>query len=249
MQRQWVGCKDCEAPLIWGEFTVKEVKKIWIDICGLGFFELYINGKKVSDDVLTPVWSDYDSRKGHRLKYPINDERSYQVYYCRYDISELIQEGNNVIEVLLGNGWYQQTQRCAEGEMSYGQPKLWFEIKEQEKEENILCKSGEWLRWRSSNIVFNNIYIGEDQDFNYQSELLQPVELVQAPEGELRMQDCPADRVIREVIPTYIGEFEGKKVYDVGENITGWVVFTEKESAGNKVTVRYAELLNEDGSL
>ena len=159
MHGQWVGCQNCEAPFIYGQFHVEETKKLWIDICGLGFFELYINGKKVSEDVLTPVWSDYDSRKGQRLKYPINDERSYLVYYCRYDISELIKEGDNTVEVLLGNGWYQQTQRNAEGEMSYGKPKLWFEIKEQEQENNILCCSGEWLQWKPSNITFNNVYI------------------------------------------------------------------------------------------
>ena len=249
MHGQWVGCQNCEAPFIYGQFHVEETKKLWIDICGLGFFELYINGKKVSEDVLTPVWSDYDSRKGQRLKYPINDERSYLVYYCRYDISEFIKEGDNTIEVLLGNGWYQQTQRNAEGEMSYGKPKLWFEIKEQEQEDNILCCSGEWLQWKPSNITFNNVYIGEDQDLGQIQQTAEAVEIVAAPEGEMRMQDCPADRVIREVIPKCIGEFEGRKVYDVGENITGWVAFTEKAKAGEQVTIRYAELINEDGSL
>ena len=100
MSGQWIGCEACEAPLIAGEFFLEETGKLSINICGLGFFELYINGKKVSEDLFVPVWSDYSSRSGQRLKYPINDQRAYQVYYCTYDISEYVQKGNNVIEVL-----------------------------------------------------------------------------------------------------------------------------------------------------
>ena len=62
MHGQWVGCQNCEAPFILGQFEVKELKKICIDICGLGFFELYLGGRKVSDDLLVPAWSDYEPR-------------------------------------------------------------------------------------------------------------------------------------------------------------------------------------------
>lgn len=248
MGGQWIGCGNCEAPMITGEFQVDTVSKMSIDICGLGFFELFINEKKVSEDVLTPVWSDYDSRKGQRLKYPINDERSFQVYYCRYDISDFLQPGENTIQVLLGNGWYNQYERNAEGEMWYGRPKLWFEIKKSDTGETFLC-SGQWLKWRPSNIVFNNVYMGEVQDFTACQEPLQWVEPAEAPEGELRLQDCPSDRVIREIMPKYLGEAEGRRMYDAGENITGWAVFTEREAAGKKVTVRYAEELNAEGGL
>jgi len=248
MHGEWVGCGNCEAPLIRGEFHIEKPENIIIDICGLGFFELYINGKKVSEDVLVPVWSDYSSRKGQRLKYPINDQRSYLVYYCEYDISSFLKQGSNIIEVLLGNGWYHQYERNAEGEMWYDRPKLWFEIKDVSKE-NVLVSSGTWLQWKPSHIVYNNVYMGEVQDFSVSEESFEGVEIVEAPEGELCKQNCPADRVIREIIPKCIGEIDGRKVYDVGENITGWIIFTEKEKTGNQITVRYAELLNEDGSL
>jgi len=251
MHGKWVGCGTCEAPWIFGEFMVEEAANRVIDICGLGFFELYINGKKVSEDVLVPVWSDYSARKGQRLKYPIRDERSYQVYFCRYDISEFLKEGMNTIEVLLGNGWYNQRERNAEGEMWYGRPKLWFEMKEQENSDKVLLCSGEWLKWRPSNIIFNNIYIGEVQGFAWEhdAKAFAYVEETEAPEGMLRLQECPADRVIREVIPVLIGEKDGRKIYDAGENITGWVTCKEVEELGKKVTIRYAEELNEDNTL
>ena len=246
MSGQWIGCEACEAPLIAGEFFLEETGKMSINICGLGFFELYINGKKVSEDLFVPVWSDYSSRSGQRLKYPINDQRAYQVYYCTYDISEYVQKGNNIMEVLLGNGWYHQCLRMAEGEMWYGNPKLWFEMF---REGEAFLSSGTWLKWKPSHIVSNNVYFGEAQDFMAEEEKWKAVELVEGPEGELKPQKCPADRVIREIVPVYLGEIEGRKVYDAGENITGWAIFEECGAKGDKITLRYAEEVYPDGSL
>ena len=246
MGGQWIGCETCEAPLIAGEFYLEETCKLSINICGLGFFELYINGKKVSEDLFVPVWSDYSSRNGQRLKYPINDQRSYQVYYCTYDLSEYVQKGKNTIEVLLGNGWYNQTMRMAEGEMWYGLPKLWFEMF---RDGEAFVSSGTWLKWRPSYIVSNNVYFGEAQDFSAEEQDWKAVEQVEAPEGELKPQQCPADRVIREIVPTYLCEKDGRKVYDAGENITGWAVFTECGAKGDKITLRYAEEVYPDGEL
>ncbi len=249
MQGQWIGCKDCDAPVIWGEFELEKCCPLLINICGLGFFELYINDKRVSEDVLVPVWSDYDSRKGQRLKYPIQDERQCQVYYCQYDISEFVRKGTNVIKVLLGNGWYSQRERMAEGEMWYGRPKLWFEMIRNEASKEVLFCSGTWLKWKPSHIVFNNVYMGEVQNFNEESTACEEVEIVEAPEGALRLQECPPDRVIREITPKYLGEKAGRKIYDAGENITGWVVFDERALKEQTVTVRYAEELDSDGDL
>ena len=58
-----------------------------------------------------------------------------------------------------------------------------------------------------------------------------------APEGELRQQQCPADRVIRQITPRFLGEKDGRRIYDAGENITGWAAFAEKEKTGEKVTI------------
>jgi alpha-L-rhamnosidase len=55
--------------------------------------------------------------------------------------------------------------------------------------------------------------------------------------------------VIREIVPVYLGEIEGRKVYDAGENITGWAIFEECGAKGDKITLRYAEEVYPDGSL
>lgn len=59
MEPKWITCGDCESPVIRNKFICK-VKKAKIRICGLGFFEAYINGKRVSDDRYVPAWSDYE---------------------------------------------------------------------------------------------------------------------------------------------------------------------------------------------
>ena len=86
-EAKWVTAgPDCEAPifhssLIWNP----EDKNAVISICGLGFFELYINGSKVSEDLLVPSWSDYEPRKERRLLYPLHDTFSHRIYYLDYD--------------------------------------------------------------------------------------------------------------------------------------------------------------------
>ena len=77
-----------------------------IEIAGLGFFELYVNGKKVSDDVLVPPASDYGKRDLSTLYYPIRDTFSHRVYYCRYDLAAYLICGENTLEVQLGGGYY-----------------------------------------------------------------------------------------------------------------------------------------------
>ena len=66
---KWITAgKACESPIFHGSFSVPEgTVKAEISICGLGFFELYLGGRKVSDDLLVPAWSDYEPRENRRL--------------------------------------------------------------------------------------------------------------------------------------------------------------------------------------
>lgn len=257
MNGTWVGCGQCESPLIMGRFTVKDGSKAVIDICGLGFFELYINGRKVSEDLLTPVWSDYGPREGRKIRYPIHDLFSHRVYYCHYELDAYVKPGENVLEVLLGNGWYNQHERMAEGEMWYDKPKLWFDLClcGDGAEEHVV--SGEWLGWRPSYITYNNVYMGEMQDLRMcegmpgqrSNDEWLPVEAAAAPGGEMMPQDCPPDRVIRTITPVCLGERNGRRVFDAGENITGWAAVMVNGEAGAEAVIRYAETLDEAGEL
>ena len=75
---KWVRAETNAAPVIRKTLVVENPEGAEIDVCGLGFFELYINGKKVSDDRFVPSWSDYGSRDLSTLTYPIRDSFCHQ---------------------------------------------------------------------------------------------------------------------------------------------------------------------------
>ena len=125
---QWVRAVSCEGPYLRKTFQANGTEQASIDICGLGFFQLFVNGIRVSEDVLVPGWTDYEDRGDFRLLYPLKDRFSHRILYLRYDLSSYLVAGENVIGVLLGNGWYNQHLRNIEGNLWYGLPKLFFDL-------------------------------------------------------------------------------------------------------------------------
>ena len=160
---KWVRAGTDAVPVFRKSIAVENPRSAVIEICGLGFFELYINGKKVTDDRFVPSFSDYGERDLSTLAYPTRDRFRYRVYYRRYKLDGYLAPGKNRIEILLGNGWYRQTERTAEGRLSYGEPKLAFCLMADGKE----IVSDETLEWRDTVIVANNLYVGETQDFTH----------------------------------------------------------------------------------
>lgn len=248
---KWLVFEECDAPIAEKEFVTDEVCDAVIRICGLGFFELFINGRKVSGDVLNPVWSDYEPREDRRLLYPISDSFTHRVYYREYRVTDFLQAGKNKIQVLLGNGWYNQHERNIEGNLWYGAPRLCFSLKLFDTEgrwQEII--SDETMRWKRSVIVYNNIYMGECHDFRMKNtEEYFPCKVCEAPGGELCMQTCPPDRQIRVIKPSLLFSDGIRSVMDVGENISGHVRFWQKGETGSKTIVRFSENINEDMSL
>ena len=84
-------------------------------VCGLGFYEFHMNGKKVGEDVLSPNQTEYDQRRLRHLLYPFDDHTEKRVLYVTYDVTRYLREGDNVVGVVLGNGWYNQRDRIDEG--------------------------------------------------------------------------------------------------------------------------------------
>lgn len=248
---KWLVFEECDAPLAVKEFQAGSIRSVVIAICGLGFFELYINGKKVSEDVLNPVWSDYEPRLDRRMLYPIQDTFTHRIYYKEYQVTDFLQEGHNRIEVLLGNGWYNQHERNVEGDFRYGDPKLCFSLKLYDKEDQMTeVVSDETMVWKRSVIVFNNVYMGEHHDFRMKdNHEYHPCKVCEAPGGELCLQTCPPDKKIRTIKPQLIHRDGERAVYDVGENISGHVRFVQEGTVGSKTTVHFAENINSDMSL
>ena len=245
---KWI-CADSgeTAPILYKTIRTAAAEHVAISICGLGFFELQVNGEKVSEDHLVPVWSDYEPRFNRRKQYALDDTMYHRIYYVDYDLTPYWRTGDNQIEVWLGNGWYNQRGRLVEGELWYGCPKLIFTVEVRYTDGmSETYSTNETMRYRLSPVVFNNVYLGERWDFRVpmrQEE--RPVRLAQAPQGEMCLQDCPADREIRTISPVLVHEDGDVRIYDLKEHFSGYMVGRAK----GPVRIRYADALHEDFSL
>ena len=86
-----------------GHFSVHSARKAMIRVVGLGFFHCYINGQRVSEDLFTPLNSEYEPR----ANYPTGEKlTSHHLYVPEYEITPLLREGDNVIVIHFGSGWY-----------------------------------------------------------------------------------------------------------------------------------------------
>ena len=261
----WIcGGAGCEAPLFRRSFWLDKTERFQsarLEICGLGYFLFYINGKRISDQELMPAMTDYASVLGCETTYPVWEERSaHRCRYLSFDLLPYLKAGENVLAVRLGNGWYHQTERIAEGKFIFGLPKLWFEL-------TLTDADGrqEWIEsdrqtlWHPGGLLKNNLFLGEVRDLRKEPEGWQypgaelsgwkPAQPVHAPETLLEEQTCPPDRVIRKLYPVLIGEYDGRKIYDCRENIAGRVVLSCLGKKGECITVRHAEELAADGTL
>lgn len=264
-KEHWIcGGAGCEAPLFRRSFWLDKTERFQsarLEICGLGYFLFYINGKRISDQELMPAMTDYASVLGCETTYPVWEERSaHRCRYLSFDLLPYLKAGENVLTVRLGNGWYHQTERIAEGKFVFGLPKLWFEL-------TLTDADGrqEWIEsdrqtlWHPGGLLKNNLFLGEVRDLRKEPEAWQypgadlsgwkPAQPVHAPETLLEEQTCLPDRVIRKLYPVLIGEYDGRKIYDCRENIAGRVVLSCLGKKGECITVRHAEELAADGTL
>lgn len=259
---KWVSAdKSISSPLFRAEFSAKNVKNAEIYICGLGFFELYINGRRVSDDLLVPAFSQYCYRDLSAHYTERQDKMSYRTYVCFYNLNDYLADGDNAIGVQLGNGWYNlsDTKNGDPTWTSYGDLKLCYKIiLEHNDGTKTEILSDESLRCSESEITYNNIYGGERHDYSvekkgfatvgYDDSAWDKATVADAPVCEFYLQECFADNVIRTITPKKIKDFGETSIYDCGEGISGYAVIKSKEN-GATVTARYADALNDDFTL
>ncbi len=226
----------------------REIKSARAYICGLGYYELYINGEKTGDHVLDPAPSNYDK----------------QAYYLSYDITNQIKAGENAIGIILGNGFYGQDiswKRDPESErdLSYGVPAVRLLI---QLTHNDGSKTAYYTdeSWKVSNgpIVFDNIYGGDTYDARFElgdwSELgyddapWEAVKLASPKLKRINAQQIPPIRKLHEFKPQRIFKSSsGKWIVDFGQNIAGWVQIKVNEKEGQLVQLALTEALTQKG--
>lgn len=240
------------APLLRKSFNIsKEIGSARAYVTGLGYFEFYLNGKKVSEDVLVPNLTAYGKRPGLEKNYislPDNF-REYRVMYLSYDIKDLLKKGENAIGAILGNGFYNAPINWTQ---SYGSPRFLGQIyiTYTDGTEDIIISDRSWKASKSP-IVMDLVYGGE----HYDARLEQPgwcsagfddsgweqIALRKAPEGKMKAHMSPTDRVMEKLVPKKIVSIgDGKYRVDFGQEISGWLhLLNISGEAGRKINIKY----------
>lgn len=230
------------------EFDVeKPVRRATLYISGLGMYEAYINGKKVGDQVLAPAPTDYRRT----------------VLYNAFDVTRMIAE-KNAIGVTLGNGRYYTMQQNKKPYKiaNFGYPKLRLNliIEFTDGTEKVISSNNKWRLNADGAIRSNNEYDGEIYDARkefdgwtspgFNDKEWMKAERVAIPYGTLRGAMSPNMKVVKTLNPKSISKHGNGVIVDLGQNIAGWLkIRIANVNAGDTVTVRFAEKLNEDGSL
>lgn len=246
---KWIGAdKKCQSPLLKRRFIAERPQKATLHITGLGYFIARLNGKAVTDHALQPVCSEYGERDLTALLYPLKDKFTHRIYFCSYEVTGLLRGGEEELTVQLGNGWYRQTERDVEGSMAYGDIlKAVFCLELIYGDRTVrICSDGSET-WQESQILYNNLFIGEHQDFTHIPAPEAPVTVLPEERAILSPQIGVPDKVIRTIVPRLLREVDGVRIYDAGENITGVVRLLAAGVPGERVTIHFAENLTPDG--
>ena len=239
---KWIGFPICSAdvaPVFKKVLPLQHSPKsaeVWIS--GLGTYVLRINGKRVEEDILQPAFSDYNKT----------------VYYNCYDVTEYLQSGENVLQITLGNGWYNE-QQATDWQFHTAPwkdfPRLIFEL--WEGETLLCCSDASWL-CAESQTVFNSIRCGESYDATRQPVFSQHATVVPPPGGVLKEQKIQPIQLRDIYQPVeiitqarYWGSQSTQLIYDFGINLSGNAELTVRGKRGSKVQLKYFEKLLDNG--
>jgi len=227
-------------------------------ITGLGYYEFYLNGRRVGDQVLAPAQTNYDRRNLRHLLYPYDDRSATRVFYQTFDVSAYLKAGKNTAGVILGNGWYNQRDRREEGWMWYDTPRFiaQLEVLLPDGTRQIINSDGSW-RFSSGALQHDAIFSGEIFDARFTPEgwaengfddtEWQQALPVRSPSGCLESQLAPADKVTRIIRPVSVSKIRDKLYsYDMGQMISGWIRLEMSGTAGDTVSIRYIEEMGKD---
>ena len=240
------------APLFRKEFVIqKTIAKAVAYVTGLGYFELYVNGEKVGDDVLVPNQTNYGKRPGLiDAGLPLKDDfREYRVMYLAYDVTKMIRNGANVVGSILGNGFYNPSKSWAEG---YGSPRFLGQvhITYTDGTEDVIVSDQTWKASKSA-ILMDMVYYGEHYDARleqpgwcspgFDDSAWQSAVKRKAPEGKLVTQTSESDKVTLRIPPRSIEKTkEGNYKVDFGVEISGRLRLNHISGpAGQKIEIKY----------
>ncbi len=221
----------------------KKISSARVYVSALGLYELFLNGQKVSTDLFTPGWTSYKNR----------------IQYQTYDVTSLLK-AKNTIGAILGDGWYRGN--IAWGGNNYYGDKIallcQLQINYADGTSETILSDNSW-KMTTGPILYSDIYNGETYDARKEivgwskpgfddskweklSILDHSKKILIAPQGEVV-------KAIQEIKPIKILTTpKGETVFDMGQNMVGWVKLKVNGKKGDQITLKFAEVLDKDGN-
>ncbi len=246
-----VGGPQCGvvAPCLRKSFDLsRPVQAATLSITALGLYECEINGRNVSDFVLAPGWTNYDRR----------------VHVQSFDVSQLLQIGENAMGAILGDGWYCGFLAWKSRQLYGDRPKFiaQLDLTYADGTTDRFVSDQSW-KTAGSAILQNDLLAGEIHDARleqpgwssggFDDSTWLPVMVIPAPDIALETSPAPPMRRIQELKPVSVQSklTDGKWItqVDFGQNFSGRVRMTVSGATGQTLTLRHAEMLNPDGTI
>ena len=223
----------------------KPVQRARLYVTALGTYRVFLNGNRVGTDVLTPGFTDYRKR----------------VLYQTYDVTKQVVPGANLLGALLGDGWYGSPLTWV-GAYFFNPPDRFLaqlELEYADGSHDTVITDDSW-RAAASPIIESQIYSGEFFDAreektgwdttNFDDSAWSGAVVADAQSLALTGKVDSPVQVIETLKPKTVNPLaNGSYIFDMGQNIVGWATLKVKGAAGTKVKLRFAEILNPDGTI
>ena len=233
------------APYFRKEFQASlPVKRAVLYATAQGVTELSLNGKRIGNEVFTPGWTDYRKR----------------IYYRTYDVTNMLQQGQNALGAILGDGWFRGNISCV-GQNKYGRDlrlKAQLQIEYADGSSETIVTDPSW-KGSYGPILESDMQAGEVYDArremprwnlpDFDDQKWAPVVVGTTITPALEAYPGVPVRPLEELPTVKLTEPKlGTYVLDLGQNFSGWVRLKVKGEAGDRVDMQFAEMLKEDGT-
>ncbi len=238
------------------EFALKnEVSEARLYVSGMGVYSAYLNGREIApEELLKPTLAWYSKR----------------VYFNTYDVTEMLQQGDNAVGIILEGGRYTSLRYNAANPnwdgtdhvFGFGTPRLLLqlEVTYKDGQKKTIVSDETWKITNRGPIRTANEWDGETYDGNfdlgdwnqadYDDSAWLQAELVEAPKGELSAQPNPNITVMEKLKPVSMFQKGDKWYLDMGQNMVGFIdIKARGQQPGDVITLRFAELLTPDSLL
>ncbi len=226
----------------------KEVVSARVYLAVAGLYELYINGEKIGNQRLDPMYTRFDRRN----------------LYVTHDVTSQLQNGENSVGVLLGNGWYNHQSMAVwdfERAPWRNRPTFCMDLRITYSDGSVEVVPTD-LSWRKSDspIVFNSIYTAEHYDArleqngwsepNFDDSKWQMVKLRSAPSDNITAQQLRPIRNVKSFPATdYKKINDSTYLYDFGQNMSGVTKINISGIEGTEVKIKHGERLDVNGRI